>query len=79
MEKLDAKGRAQVNKVLTVCQKNVVKECLREIMDASDESGVEHTTFEELVSDVTRRCPAKGGHFTEEMVSSMLQEIIEAL
>ena len=79
MEKLDAKGQAQVNKVLRVCQENIVKECLQEVMDASDESGVQQHTFEELVSDITRRCPAKGGHFTEEMVSSMLQEIIEAL
>ena len=77
MEKLDAKGRAQVNKVLRVCQENVVKECLQEIMDAADES-VDHS-FDELVTDITRRCAAKGGHFTKSMVSSMLQKIIQAL
>ena len=78
MEKLDAAGRTQVNKLFRVLYKNIVTESLQEVIDASGESGVEHT-FEELVSDVTRKCAAKGGHFTEEMVSSILLEIIEAL
>ena len=78
MERLSAAGQAKVNKIFAAVYKRIVSESLQEVMDGYDESGVDYT-FEELVSVVTHKCVAKGGHFTESVVSSILQEIIAAL